>query len=257
MAHKILPSRLRGVIGRALEGKTIPISSDCQILKETCKVETLQGWQDSQVAKRQHKTFIPLLRQMHEGVPRKDFVALANAVRMTGVQNPSILEVGCGSGWNSEVLRCLLKQPVHYIGLDYSQAMVALGKRCYPQVPFIVGDAAALPLQDRSCAILISGGVLMHLWGYEKAIQESRRVTRRWCIFHTIPVVQRRPTAKLKKYAYGSPVVEIVFNEKEFLELVKDNGFIIHSIFENIPHSYLNNILNEEVPSRTYLCRIA
>jgi len=232
----------------------VSASSGYEVVENEPRSELTKGWLDPVVAERQHKAFVPLLRQMYRGKPREDFVAVAKAVELTGLKYPLILEVGCGSGWNSEVLAHLLKSPVRYIGLDYSGAMTRLGKACYQDVQFIVGDAARLPFQDDACEILLSGTVLMHLLSYHDAIRESRRVARKWCIFHTVPIVYERPTTILTKLAYGIPVVEIVFNEEEFSKLITDSGLLLHEVFDSVPHDYLSDVLNAPVSARTCLC---
>jgi ubiquinone/menaquinone biosynthesis C-methylase UbiE len=206
------------------------------------------------MAERQQEAFMPLLQQMRAGKAREDFVALAEAVRLTRAESPLIIEVGCGTGWNSEVLRCLFNRPFRYVGVDYSGAMTSLAKREYPQMPFVVGDATSLPFRDGSCDILLSGTVLMHVLGYQHAVRESRRVPRRWCIFHTIPVAVNRPTTYLRKFAYGNQVVEVVFNQDEFEALLAGNGFVIRHVLKNIPHRYLEDVVREPVTSKTYLC---
>ena len=251
----MLPVRLRRTLSHWF-GNSVPTSYDPQIIEGEILEKLSNGWRDVAVAERQHAAFIPLLQAMREGRPRDDFVALAAAVRSTGLESPVIIEVGCGSGWNSEVLAYLLKHPIRYLGLDYSMAMAASGKRYYRDAQFAVADALALPFQAGACDILLSGTVLMHLLGYREAIAESRRVTRRWCIFHTVPAVKKRPTTVLKKFAYGSPVVEVVLNVEEFLKLVERNGLVVRQAFDNIPHDYLSSLLDEPVSVRTYLCEV-
>src|SRR5262249_58760128 len=129
------------------------------------------------------------LDEMRAGRPRADFAAAAEAVRLTGLADPFVIEVGCGSGWNSEVLDTLLGRKVRYVGFDYSLSGLIVGKRVYPGMTFGVGDATALPLADRCCDVLLSGTVLMHVFDYARAISESRRVARSWAIFHTVPVL--------------------------------------------------------------------
>jgi len=231
------------------------VSYGYEIIEGEISPDLLRGWQDPAVAERQHRSFAPLLRQMHRGKAREDFVAVATAVQMTRLEDPLIIEVGCGSGWNSEVLKQLLNRSVRYIGLDYSPTMTTLGKRCYPDAQFVVGDAMALPLQDGACDILLSGTVLMHLAGYREAIQESRRVARRWCIFHTVPIAQKRPTTVLKKFAYESPVVEVVFNEAELLRLIESSGMVVRQRLENFRYD-LSDILGEPTLNCTYLCEV-
>ena len=258
IARGVLPAGvLRFLRGRFRMGRNaLPVSDGCEIAEGDIPTELLKGWQHPAVAQRQHAAFAPVLRRMHEGKPREDFVALADAVQMTGLGNPLIIEVGCGSGWNSEVLEHFLKRPVRYIGLDYSTSMAGLGKQCYPNARFVVGDATSLPFGDGVCDVLVSGTVLMHVLDYRRAVQESRRVSRGWCVFHTIPVMQKRVTTVIRKTAYGSPVVEITFNEGEFLELVSDNGLAIRRVLDSVPHDYLRHVLGESVSARTYVCEI-
>jgi SAM-dependent methyltransferase len=239
-------------------GRDVYVGSNtgCEILSGHVQPELLRGWQDPLVAERQEATFAPLLQQMREGHPRQDFIALAEAIGLTGAQDPLIVEVGCGSAWNAEVLTRLWNHSFRYIGVDYSAAMIALAKRRDPRRPCVVGDAMALPLRDRSCDILLSGTVLMHLMGYQTAIQESRRVARRWCVFHTVPVVTKRPTTILKKFAYGQAVVEVVFNTDEFPALLRTHGLRVRDEVKNIPHGYLDEVLLEPITARTYVCEI-
>jgi len=149
----------------------------------------------------------------------------------------------------------LWNRPFRYIGMDYSPAMIALARRRDSQRPYLVGDATAVPLRDRSCDILLSGTILMHLLGYQAAIQESRRVARRWCIFHTVTVVTKRPTTILRKFAYGSAVVEIVFNADEFSRLLDKNGLRLRNVLDSIPYD-LHAVLGEPTVTRTYLCEV-
>jgi SAM-dependent methyltransferase len=216
----------------------------------------LYGFQSPRAAEIQHFAFRSILHEMYAGKARDDFTAVAAAVSMTSLVDPLIIEVGCASGWNFEVLSYLLNRPVRYIGLDYSSASIRLGKQCYPHASFVIGDAIELPIRDGACDILLSGTVLMHLWGYERAIQESRRVSRKWCIFHTVTVMQGRPTTFLRKLAYGSPVIEVVFNQQHLLSLFEDNGLILRHTLDSIPYD-LSEHLGERSFSKTYVCEIA
>ena len=54
----------------------------------------------------------------------------------------------------------------------------------------------------------------MHIIDYRAAIREATRVAARYCIFHSVPVFDDHQTTFLSKYAYGAPVVEIVFENR-------------------------------------------
>ena len=254
-ARRVLPIGLRQALKRWL-GLERDVSSGCEILPDDVHPKLLLGWKNPRVAARQDMAFEPVLQQMRQGQPREDFTALATAVRLTGATNPLIVEVGCGSAWNAEVLARLWNRPFLYIGIDYSPAMIARARQRDSLRRYLVGDATALPLQDHSCDIVLSGTVLMHLLGYRAAIRESRRVARQWCIFHTVPVVTKRPTTILKKFAYGSPVMEVVFNADEFRSLLCDSGLRLRDVLNSLPHEYLDEVLGEPITACTYVCEI-
>jgi SAM-dependent methyltransferase len=262
VAVRMVPVAMRPTLKRWLgkylyQGGNVPPSYGCEIVRDEVQPELLRGWQDPLVAERQEAAFAPLLKQLRDGQPREDFVVLAAAVGLTGAVDPLIVEVGCGSAWNSEVLTRLWNRPFRYVGVDYSQAMLSLAGRNYPQWPLAAADATALPIRDNGCDILLSGTVLMHVLDYRRAIVESRRVARKWCIFHTVPVVKNRPTTTLKKFAYGRAVVEVVFNADEFQTLLQQHGLTLREVLNSIPHRYLRDIMGEPVTARTYVCEVA
>lgn len=214
----------------------------------------LNGWRSDAVAERQHQAFASLVEAARAGHPRQDFVVAAQAIEATGLDDPLIVEVGCGSGYYSEVLPLLLGHPVRYVGIDYATSMTGLARHAYPAVPFVTGDACRLPLRSGSCDILLSGTSLMHIANYKEAVAESVRVSRQWCIFHTVPVMASRATTLLRKRAYGEPVIEVIFNQAELEALLAANGLVIPQVLESIPYD-LSPVLGERTWTLTYLCR--
>jgi ubiquinone/menaquinone biosynthesis C-methylase UbiE len=192
---------------------------------------------------------------MHAGNPRLDFTVAAQALLMTGLDSSTLLEVGCGSGYYSEVLPLLSGRTVQYTGLDYSPAMVDVARENYPGSEFVVGDATALPFAENSFDIVMNGVSLMHILGYKDAIAESGRVARKWCIFHTVPLLVSRQTTVLTKNAYGSPTVEVIFNEDELRTLLKENGMNIRHTLESIPYD-LSDVLGERTVTQTFVCEV-
>ena len=93
----------------------------------------------------------------------------------------------------------------------------------------------------------------MHILEYQNAIAESRRVARRYGIFHTVPVHARRATTTLRKRAYGERVVELVFNESELIEVFRKSGFELKHAVESIPYD-LFGITGEHSVTKTYVC---
>lgn len=231
------------------------VSAEYRILEGEVPADLLRGFADPPVAERQQAAFAPILASLREGRPREDFLALAEAVSFTGLQEPLVLEVGCGGGWNAEVLERLTRVRARYVGLDYSRAMVSLAGRLYPQHRFVQADAARLPVRDGAADIVISGTVLMHLLHYREAIAETRRASRRWCVFHTVPVTGRRPTTLLEKRAYGSRTIEVILQEGELLRTFEAHGLRVRRAAPSIPYD-LEDVLGERTVTRTYLCEV-
>ena len=88
-----------------------------------------------------------------------------------------IADLGCGPG---HVAAWLADWGVAAVGIDLSPAMIAVGRREYPQVEFRVGDLLALPAADGEFGAAIAFYSIIHLEPGElpRAFEEIRRVLR-------------------------------------------------------------------------------
>lgn len=213
------------------------------------------AWQDPAVARRQHAAFVPLVRQMREGTLREDFVALIDVMNKVSATDPLVAEVGCGSAWNKEVLLRSQHRSLRYVGVDVGLEMLKIARLEDSTTRVLVGTAEKLPLKNQSVDVVISGTVLMHLLSYETAIHESRRVTKRWCIFHTVPVLNRRATTILQKEAYGQPTVEVIFNEADLREVFQSAGLAVREVASSLAYD-LRSVLGEPSVTKTFLCEV-
>ena len=186
----------------------------------------LNAWKANTIPQAQLQVVNQELHDMYEGRVGKHFLVLAEAIKQTGREQGKIVEVGCSSGYYYEILKHLLKCNINYLGIDYSEAMIAEAKRRYQDAIFKVGDATCLPLKNDSCDILISGGVLLHVLDWKKAIAESVRVSKKWVIFHRTPITNGT-TQYFKKKAYGVPCLEVHFGNEEFSTICKDFGLVL------------------------------
>ncbi len=86
-----------------------------------------------------------------------------------------VLDVAAGTGTSS---RAWADAGVEVVPLDFSQGMVAQGKKQNPDLPFVVGDATALPFADETFdAVTISYG-LRNVGDTDAALGEFYRVTK-------------------------------------------------------------------------------
>lgn len=105
----------------------------------------------------------------------------------------SVLDVGCGPGWNLD--HFLEYGPVisGYKGLDYSERFVRVANKRWANRRILIGDTESWSKEslyalgdvrdfgepDKSWDVVILQDVLEHTNGYEKPIQEAMRVARK------------------------------------------------------------------------------
>ena len=237
LRRHILPSADYRVLGGIDDARRAANSSD--------------GWFAARTVSRQERAYRGLIAAMKDGQPRLDFRIAAEAVAAAGLSNPRLLEIGCGSGYYSEVLAALLPGGVRYTGIDYSDAMIARAREHYPSIAFEVADATKLPYADQAFDIAFNGVSLMHIIDYQAAIGEAARVAR-FCIFHSVPVFDDYRTTFLSKYAYGAPVVEVVFGRQELMSLCNEAGLRLMREWPGIAYD-VHEVTGHHSSAATYL----
>jgi SAM-dependent methyltransferase len=215
-------------------------------------VAALQGWRAVEVSERQLEAYLPLLEAMHEGRVRRDFAVAAECLRLLPLANPTIVEIGCGNGFYSEVFASLYRRPHQYVGVDYSEAMAASARRRYGALPVVVAEASALPFPARAFDVGWSGTVLMHVPDYARAIQETCRVSRRFCVFHSVPVRLAGPTVFLTKRAYGVTVAEVLINRADLEASLRGSRLTVRHVLQSLP--YRGGGVADDLDTLTYVC---
>ncbi|MCK1511860.1 class I SAM-dependent methyltransferase [Bradyrhizobium sp. 190] len=210
------------------------------------------GWLAARTVARQERAYRSLIADMKNGEPRLDFAVAAEAVAATGLADARLLEVGSGSGYYSEVFARLVPGGVRYTGIDYSEAMIARAHSRYPSDTFEVADATRLPYPDDAFDIVFNGVSLMHIIDYQEAIREAARVAGRYCVLHTVPVFDDHQTTYLRKFAYGAPVVEIVFGKSELMSVCRNAGLRLQREWPCIPYD-VSEVTGHRSTTETYL----
>jgi len=121
-----------------------------------------------------------------------------------------------------------------------------------PLMALEVADAARLPYADGAFDIVFNGVSLMHVVDYPAVIREAARVAKSYCIFHTVPVFLNHRTTFLRKYAYGAPVVEVVFSKQELMSLCRDAGLRLQREWPCIPYD-VHEVTGHHSTTETYL----
>ena len=184
---------------------------------------------DRATAERQDRAWAPLVAQAVAGHPRDDIAALWHALDALGADRGSLLEVGCGGGYNSELI-AHHAPGIDYRGLDLSESMVEVAKQKYPHRDFQVGSATSLPFDDDAFDTVMDGVALLHIPDWHSAIREYVRVASRTVILHGL-TLREGATITFAKYAYGQPSRELVFQRSELLEECTKLGLTLRASF--------------------------
>src|SRR5690606_7298909 len=83
-----------------------------------------EAWKSSELPAKQRALVDSELAAMYRGDPPAVFVSLAKILEPFVERNMPFLEIGCSSGYYYEVLEYLLKKPIRYTGVDYSEPMI-------------------------------------------------------------------------------------------------------------------------------------
>jgi SAM-dependent methyltransferase len=173
-------------------------------------------------ARRQDRSWQAIVAEAKAGHPRHDVVALYEALGHFGGAE-SVLEIGCGGGYFSELIVDRFPQ-LSYRGLDLSPAMIELARGHYPDREFVVGSAYELPFPDGDADIVMDGVALIHMPSWQTALAEYARVASRGVVLHGLTVTDTSPTTEFAKYAYGQPSLELVFNRAELVAACQSVG---------------------------------
>lgn len=247
---KPLLKKIRGVFVGDSRGHAV-ISSK----QDTAFLAANRGWRTKNLSARQHAVFQSILQNPAIAESRTDFRCLGEILSGLGERAPrTVLEVGCGSGWNSHVLSMVLPHGSRYFGLDLSHPSLVLGQHDFGLTNLAQGNACRLPFAAEAFDLVISGGVLMHLEDYVSAIRESVRVSKGLVLFHTVLIRENGPTTFLRKKAYGEEVMESVIREADLRASLDKAGVSILRSMPSVPYD-LSFLLGEPTRTQSYLCQ--
>ncbi len=106
--------------------------------------------------------------------PWRDFSFLTNYI----TQKDKVLDLGCGNGRFYDLIK---KKTTDYVGIDYSEKLIANAKKNYPNIDFRVADATEIPSPNNSFNKVLSVAVLHHIPSkklQEKFFREIKRVLK-------------------------------------------------------------------------------
>ena len=87
----------------------------------------------------------------------------------------TILDIAAGPGSSSDPLH---KAGADVTSLDFSEGMLAQGRKARPYLKFVKGDALNLPFSENTFDLTTISFGLRNTHDYKKALQEALRVTK-------------------------------------------------------------------------------
>jgi len=223
---------LRKILRKHAIEETTVAGNFVEVSRRDIMAELSETWKDPSVPERQYeectKQEVENYRKGLSVLPFDVFVDILKD-NVPGLDDKTILEIGCSSGYYSQVLK-MKGIDAEYHGCDFSEAFIEFAKTLHPGIDFQVQDACALGYPDRSFDIVVSGCCLLHILDYPKAIQETARAAKEYAVFHRTPVLHKNETSYYIKTAYGIKMFEIHFNERELLRLMRENDLRVTDI---------------------------
>ena len=95
-------------------------------------------------------------------------------VQSLALNQPEILDFGCGKGWFTEQLASV----GNATGIDLSEEAIAMAKLRSPQITFIAGNVYDFPLQPEHYDIVVSQEVLTHVEDQAGYLNRADRVLK-------------------------------------------------------------------------------
>jgi len=93
-------------------------------------------------------------------------------------EDEKVLDLGCGNGrW----FKLFQKKKIDYVGVDFSERLIEIAKRNYPQTKFQTADILKLPFPNNYFDKVYSIAVLHHIPSEElrlKSLKEAKRVLK-------------------------------------------------------------------------------
>lgn len=121
---------------------------------------------------------------------------------LDSIEVNNILDVGCGEGYITRRIK-EHKKGINIEGIDYYGDVIEIARKNCPEIKFLQGSVYDLPYGDGTFDLLVSSEVLEHLEEPERAINEIKRISKKYCII-TVPNEPYFRIANMIRFKYMS-----------------------------------------------------
>lgn len=176
--------RIRETLGNCIERMlNDELLNDKMIeqIAETAKIITLsENWKDQWNFDSLASNYDTFIRESGTGLDfykNYDFVLERTA---TNIHKGIVVEIGIGTGNLAKMILEVPNQIEQYIGVDQSINMLKEAKKKCPHIQLRKGDFLNLPLDSKSCDVIVTSYAFHHCNNHEKklAIEEMNRVLK-------------------------------------------------------------------------------
>ncbi|MDD4894613.1 MAG: class I SAM-dependent methyltransferase [Candidatus Omnitrophica bacterium] len=101
---------------------------------------------------------------------------------LKGIQFNSVIDVGCGEGFVGSHLRKVYKNKFFLKGVDKNYEALQIADSVEVFDGLVQADIYQLPFKDVSFDLVVCTEVLEHLLNVESALQELKRISRKYCL---------------------------------------------------------------------------
>lgn len=183
------------------------------------------AWKEKIIAKKQRIVVDKQLVNLRKGYLDPVFKSIIDTLNALPLQECTLLDAACASGYYSEVFESCLKRKIKYSGSDYSQSMIELAKTTYPKLSFYTEDLTELSFGSDEFETVLVSGVLEHIPNFEAAISESCRVASKYVILHRCLVSGTDSNIYTTGFLYNIKTPRIYYSSKVLEREFQKNKF--------------------------------
>lgn len=165
----------------------------------------------------------------------------------------SILEIGCGQGFNTYLLSKDKQNNV--IGIDLSKEDIEISRQRYPNINFLIMNAEKLTFKNNSFDVVYAIEILEHIDHLDKVLSEVKRVLKKGGKFIvSIPYHNSEKWLLKLRPTYFKEIHHVrIFKKNELESLLKSKGFYMKRKIKKgfLQHVELYFLFKRKINSKT------